>query len=469
MKSSDSSFSSLAIETQITDSAPGSATSPSSSGPSSSPSSALSHISLTHSWIVFACAVTFYLYEYVLRVSISVLTDDLMRAFSVTSTALGVLASSYYISYVPLQVPCGVIVDRFGPRRVITFSAFLCVVGSAIFAQSEAFWGAQFGRFLMGAGSACAYLSCAKVAAEWFPPSKFALITSITMMMGTFGGMFGGFPFASLTNQVGWRPAMMIAAAVGLAVMALAWLVIRDRPTGYKFYDAAHHTEERAPLLAGLKIVARNPRCWLIGVYGCMMYLPLSAFSELWGVPFLMKLYDIGNQKASLMCALFLIGMGIGCPISAFLSEKFHNRVKLMGYSALGTAICFAIIPYAPLTLNAMCSVLFIAGLISGGQILYFVAAKEINGPSISGTVVGFINGLVMSSGLVFQPFLGKLIDVFWDGAKNSDGTPLYTVEVYQWALASIPICLLISWVIMMFVSETYHRQQPYLRSTASS
>ncbi|WP_032113075.1 MFS transporter [Candidatus Paracaedibacter symbiosus] len=124
------------------------------------------------SWMIWICASLFYFYEMILRASPSVMTDDLMRDFGVDSTALGVLSSFYYYAYVILQVPCGIIVDRFGTRRVVTFSTLLCVIGSLCFAYSDSLPLAQLGRFLIGAGSACAFISCLKISADWFLPAQ---------------------------------------------------------------------------------------------------------------------------------------------------------------------------------------------------------------------------------------------------------------------------------------------------------
>jgi len=411
-------------------------------------------------WMILGCAWLFYLYEYILRVSPSVMTNELMLDYGVTSTALGVLVSFYYFAYVPLQIPCGIIVDRFGPRKVITFSALLCVLGSVYFAQSDTLLTAQIGRFLMGAGSACAYLSCAKIGAEWFHSSKFAGIAGMTMMMGTLGGIFGGSPFAILVNAFGWRPSMIIAAIVGIFITAIAWIVIRDYPTESKGQKEGVQSAESAPLLEGLKLVASNSQNWLIGLYGCMMYLPLSAFAELWGVPFLMERYGINNELASRTSLMVFLGMALGTLLGPWLSNRYESRVKVMSWSALGTFVTFLAVFYVPVPLTFMFLLLFIGGMISGGQILYFAAAKESNPDHISGTTIGFTNGLVMASGVIFQPLLGRLLDLAWDGKLSADGARVYDLATYQIAFSAVSVALLLSWVIVQYVRETYNHTQ---------
>ncbi len=408
-------------------------------------------------WAVLACAWSFYLYEYILRVSPSVMTNDLMLDFGVTSAALGVLVSFYYFSYVALQVPCGVIVDWLGPRKVITFSAVLCVVGSVFFAQSETIAMAQMGRFLIGAGSACGYLSCAKVGAEWFHSSKFAMIAGMTMMMGTLGGTFGSYPFAILSNSIGWRSSMFVAASIGACIAIAAWLIVRDYPNSDTRSAQKAHSHEGESLLDGLKIIFSNPQNWLIGLYGCMMYLPLSAFAELWGVPFLMQLYSINNELASSAVIMVFLGMALGSLIGPWLSNRCKSRKKIMSWAAIGTLLSFVTVFYVPnIPFSLMFPLLFVGGVFSGGQILYFAAAKEINPSNISGTTIGFTNCLVMVSGVVFQPLLGMLLDLAWDGRMTAEGAPEYTLATYKIAFSVYCVALLVSWIIVQYVRETY-------------
>ncbi len=404
-------------------------------------------------WLALSCCWAFYLYEYILRASPGVITNELMADFGVSAGAVGILIAFYYFAYVPLQIPCGVITDKFGPRKVVTTSALLCVVGTVIFAQSNSVPLAQFGRFLIGAGSACAYICCLKIASVWFDKSKFAFIAGISMMMGTFGGMFGGAPFAHLANTQGWRSALMIAAVVGAVVMLTAWFVVKDRPS----HKISQSTE--GGLLDGLKIIAAKPQNWLIGCYGLMMFLPLCVFAELWGTPYLMQRFDIGNEAASYGGIMVLVGYAVGCSVSAKLSDYWQSRRKVMSLSATWTLIGFSVVLYAPgLSFYMVLTAMFLAGIAAGFSILYFPAVQENNPTKYSATSVGFTNALVMASGFIFQPLLGKLIDYSWDGSFNAAGAPIYTLKDYQFAFTAVLFAFLLGRMIMCFVRETYRK-----------
>lgn len=406
-------------------------------------------------WVIWGCAGLFYLYEMILRASPSVMTSDLMHDFSVASTALGVLSSFYYYAYVVLQIPCGLIVDKLGTRKVVTFSALLCVLGSILFGVSESLPLAQFGRLLIGAGSACAFISCLKIGADWFLPTQFALVAGLTNMMGTLGGMFSGPPFAFLVNGYGWRHAMFIGALIGVVIAVLSWLAIRERPNP----RPQDHKISSNTMLHQLILVAKSPQNWIFGIFGGLMYVPISAFCELWAVPFLMQKYNVNNETAAMASVMLYLGVALGSPIVVKISDHVQSRLKVMALSALLATVIFLIIVFAPnMPLAGMFGLLLLAGIANSGQILSFACVKESVPNHLSGTAAGFTNALVMLSGIIFQPLLGMLLDFAWNGHFDGDGTRLYDAEAYKVAILAVPVCLAVSALLLKLARETFHR-----------
>lgn len=409
------------------------------------------------SWIIWGIAGVFYLYEMILRVSPSVMTQELIQDFGVTSTALGVLASFYYYAYVLLQIPCGLFVDKLGPRKIITFSALLCVLGTFLFAESHDLTTAQVGRFLIGAGSSCAFISCLKITAVWFRPAQFALIAGLTNMMGTLGATFGGRPLAMMVNSVGWRQAVFTTALAGIPVIFISWLWIKDKPIHDDKKKRNEKISTSLSIRASLKIIVQNKQIWLAGIVGGFMYLPISAFTELWAVPFLMSSYGISNEIASTASIMLTIGMALGSPIAAWATEYLKSYVKVMRASALLAGLLFIAIAFAEyLSLPMMFILLFLAGLMIGGQVLCFTCAKDHSTDEVSGTTIAFTNGLVMMSGVLFQPILGLILDLVWDGQLSNTGLRVYSHSCYQISILAVPVCLILSWFLLRSLKDTY-------------
>jgi sugar phosphate permease len=126
---------------------------------------------LSHSqkaWLFWGLAALFYFYQFILRVSPGVMSHELMRDFAVQGCALGVLGAFYYNAYAAMQIPLGILMDRFGPRRLIAVSCATAALGTYFFSQAETLALASFGRLLMGAGAACGFIGTIKLATLWF-------------------------------------------------------------------------------------------------------------------------------------------------------------------------------------------------------------------------------------------------------------------------------------------------------------
>ncbi|MBR1479785.1 MAG: MFS transporter [Alphaproteobacteria bacterium] len=403
------------------------------------------------SWLVFGIAAVFYLYELALRVSPSVMTHDLMTTFNATATVLGLLVSFYYYAYTILQLPCGLILDKMGPRRLLGCSALLCVIGSAMFAGFNEISVAQVGRFLVGAGSACAFISCLQIAAKLFPTKYFVILAGVTNMMGTLGGLFGGPPVARAVNAIGWRTTTFWLAGIGIVIAILVFVVVPKKLEAQPMKTSATF----GGLLRELPSLLKNSQIVLSGIVASFMYLPVDAFAELWAVPFFMSKYGIGNEQASMASAVVFIGVAIGSVLLAVVARKIGSYMKTIRLSSLFTAVLFLPLIFSDCSIYIAFVFVFLIGFLTGAQPIGFVVAKNNASAEVSGTTLALTNCIVMLIGSIFQPFLGALLDFFWSGTTDAAGLRFYDVTCYQKAILIIPVFLVISYFVSMFIRET--------------
>src|SRR6185503_20465289 len=147
-------------------------------------------------WLVFALAASAFWLSFFHRVAPAAIADDLQRSFSIGGAMLGALAAAYYVIYTLMQVPTGVLNDTVGPRRVLAAGCLVAGIGSLLFAGAESVAAAMAGRALAGLGVSVAFVSMLKLAAEWFPESRFATITGIGAMIGLTGALAAATPLA---------------------------------------------------------------------------------------------------------------------------------------------------------------------------------------------------------------------------------------------------------------------------------
>ena len=395
----------------------------------------------------------FYLFSYVTRVEPSVLANDLMSEFGITSSIFGVLVSISYWPYVAMQVPCGVITDKLGTKTMVSISCAICSIGAFIFGMAGTVLQLEIGRFLIGLASASAFLCCGKVATDFFDKRKYAMLMGIAMCMGCLGGIAGSAPTAYLVSKFGWRIATYaIATFGGILTLAIA-LFMKKSPKTQDNSDSH--------LLEGLKIIAKNPRAWILGFYGAMTYLPLSALAELWVVPFMEQRYGISTEKAAVSSIIIFIGFALGGIISAWMAEKINSYKKTIVIFTLGVIGAFWFAIYSDSIDYYTCLVLlFVGGNCAGANTLAFTIAYNLVPPSFGGTSAGFTNALVMSSGILFQPLLGKLLDFFRNGIVNSDGTPVYNLTMYRSAFIFVIVGLFLAVIATFFINDVKHKDE---------
>lgn len=414
--------------------------------------------SLKRSWVVWAVAALFFCYQFLLRVSPSVMTHELMRDFHVNAYALGTLTSFYYYAYASLQLPIGSLLDKFGPRRLLIVAAFICIIGSLLFASSESVTMASIGRFLIGAGSAFGFLSCMKLGVLWFPPQRISMVVGFTVFLG-FVGASGNYPMSFLVDALGWREAVWVTVGGGVFLIFLIALIVRDKaPEKLRLYIEQHHAlgNPQLSVWKGLQVILKKGQTWLLAFYGFMMYVPLAGFADMWGVPFLTQVHHMDKSSASLSTSLLYLGVALGTPLFGFFSDYFQQFKLSLLVSALGAFALFMIVIYGPdLPPLSVFVIVFMAGLMLGGQFMAYSIVCEINPLSVSGMATGFQNMVCLLSGVFFQPFIGWLLDLLWEEAYEN-GVRLYSNSMYQIAVTNVVVALFFAILAAFFIHEAY-------------
>ena len=158
---------------------------------------------LAYAWSVFALACCFVIFKYVLEISPSVMVQDLMRTFNLDGLYMGHLAACYFYAYFLMQIPVGLLVDRFSTRNIIACAILLCSLGAFVFSHASVFYMATFGRILIGIGGAFSMVGTMKLITIWFDRKQFALISGLMMAAAMIGAICGQAPLASLVDAAG--------------------------------------------------------------------------------------------------------------------------------------------------------------------------------------------------------------------------------------------------------------------------
>ncbi len=393
----------------------------------------------------FFCAL-FFFYAFILRVAPAVMVDDLMKEFSVGAAILGYLSATYLYIYAALQIPLGLVVDKYGLRGVVAGACALCGVGSIIFSLADSVYLAYLGRGLVGAGAAFSFVGALNMAARWFP-SRFAVLGGWAQMMGSAGGFVGQAPLSLAVAIFGWRSCSLSLGIAGLFLAVLLLFTVRDPKEDQTSGD-------NFSIWLGLKNVCANTQTWLATLVAAGLTGALLAFGGLWGVPYFMEARAIDKPDAANFISIIFVGWAIGAPFFGWFSDRIGRRRILLLWGTFGAALTTGTTILVPtLFTTLVIVVLFLQGFFSASMILGFALAKDNNPSGSSGVALGLINTFVIGSGAILQPLVGVLLDYRWTG-EMFDGVRVFNLVDFQVSMLILPFVCLISFASAFYIRE---------------
>lgn len=402
-------------------------------------------------WLIWFLASSFIFYKYLLEVSPSVMVPDLMKTFSLTAASLGNLAAFYFYAYFAMQLPAGILLDKYNPRYMLTKAILLCAVGAYVFSQADSLMLASIGRLLIGLGGAFSAVGTMKLISIWFPPKRFALVSGLMMTMAMLGAIMGQTPIAFSVSVVGWRDTMVLCSLVGFVLALAVWLVIRDKKEPVEIAAQVTYKQFGKNLLTLIK----NKQSWLVSLYSGLAFAPVAAFAGLWGVPFITQKCDTSRAAAAALVSLIFVGFAVGSPLAGWFSDRINRRKPPMIMGTFVSLLTISAVIYVDSLSHLSLSILLVIfGFASGFFFVSFANMREINSSRLSGTSIGFINMFNAMCGALAEPLIGKVLDLGWDH-KLVDGARVFSTDTYQHALTALPVVLLIALGLLFFIKET--------------
>lgn len=411
-------------------------------------------------WLVWGLGALLYLIAYYQRVAPAVITRELMAEFGLSGAALGNLSAFYFYSYAAVQIPTGLLADRWGPRKLLTLGATLAAGGTLLFALAPGVAWANAGRFAIGAAVGVAFVSMLKLASHWMHSRQFAFASGVALFVGVMGATLAGVPLRALVDAMGWRAVMIGSAAVTACVAVAIWVVVRDDPVdrGYAGFVPRDAHGSGASIAAQLREIARERAAWLMVLMPggtCAIVLTIPG---LWGVPFLVTQYGFTPREAASACSMMLIAWAVACMAFGPLSERMRRRKPIYAGGLMAMLVLWSIVVFTPgLPRAALLALLAAVAVASGSFILTFALAKESVPAHLGGTVSGIANMGVMLGGMVMQPLVGHILDRHW-GGRLEGGVRIYDFAAYQWGFGAILAWCALSLVLLTLVPETYCR-----------
>jgi len=403
-------------------------------------------------WVIWFLSACFFYYKYLIQVSPGVMSTQLMSAYALSGAEFGHLAACFFYGYLLMQIPVGILLDRWSPRKITAISVLICALSIFTFANAHSLTTAGLSRFFIGLSASFAAVSCFKFASIWFPPRRFAFIAGLSMAAGMFGAIGGQGPLSFLIILGGWRRALEWVALAGLILSFLIFIIIKDQNS---FSCLTSSMENNLTLSDKLKHLLTDKQNWLLSLYSGLAFAPVSVFGGLWGVSFIEKAYSASLMQASNYISFIFIGFAIGCPITGWFSDYIGKRKPIMLLGTVLALISMTLVIYGAISVGYLILLLFIFGFGASCFFLCFSMIRELHPLAFTGTVLGFMNTFDSICEAITEPFIGKLLDLGWDGTYEQ-GARSFSINDYHHGLAALSIYLIIALILLIFIKETH-------------
>ncbi len=381
-------------------------------------------------WAVWSVALAAYVVAVLHRTSLGIAGLDAQSRFDIGASALASFAVLQLLVYAGLQVPVGLLLDRFGSLRLVSAGALVMAAGQTLMAFSDDVPGAVVARVLVGAGDAMTLISVLRLVPQWFPSRRVPVVTQLTGLVGQLGQILSAVPLAALLAVSGWTPAFLTAAGSGVFVAVLALAALHDTPQR-RIYSGAAVTARQ--LGSDLKQAWLHPGTRLGLWTHFTTQFTGTVFALMWGFPFLIAGEGVSRATASALLTVFVLTSMATGPLFGILVQRHPLRrswlvLGVVAVNAAGWGIVLAWPGRAPLPILVL--LVLALGLGGPGSMIGFEFARTFNPPNRLGTATGIVNVGGFVASLLTILLIGLILDA------RTGGTAAYDLGDFRVALS---------------------------------
>lgn len=406
-------------------------------------------------WIVCFSASLFFFYEFIQGNMFASLADNIMKDFHIEADKMALLSSIHYFSNVIFLFIAGMLLDRFPAKQTILFAMSICVISTFFLAQTHSYSVALICRFMTGIGSAFCFLGPIRIASQWFPPKRMAMISGAIVTVAMTGGMFAQYPLTKLVEQMGWRDSVFTIGLVGMAILAFMYYAIQD-----KTERTTKKTNRHFSIINSMKTAYLNPQALRAALYTSLMNMPVAVLGAMMGTLYVMQRVDVSKQDAAAVNSMLFLGAIIGGPFIGWCSDRLGLRVLPMKIGAALSLLTVIAILYLPVSIGIMAFLFFLLGLFTASQVISYALVAESSSPEMTATAVSLVSILTQGGYLVYQNLFSHLLSRQQHSMSVIDGTPIYSLGAYQNATLIFPVGLILALLVLFKLKETYCRQK---------
>ncbi|MEH6991961.1 MFS transporter [Neobacillus drentensis] len=366
-------------------------------------------------WVVFASVLFTYLLMASQRTAPGLITDQVMREFNVTASTIGLLTSIQFFVYTGLQIPMGILADRYGPNFFLIIGAILTGLGTIIYSLGTHEFVLFFARILTGIGDATIWVNMVLILGQWFKVKEFVRLIGFAGMAGSLGFLLATVPLTAWIGLLGWRPAFFSVGLLLCLCGVLLYFVLIKKPKKLNARTAVKNEIHREKTLALLRRIFSNRQSWALffchfGIVGAYV-----GFIGSWAVPYGMDEYGMTRSDVSQLIMIGMVGALMGAPLTSWLSSRLGTIKKPYVVVHITILLCWAtfLLFNGNPPLFMLVILFFIIGFGYGASALTFAVVRQSFPIIDSGVVSGFANTGGFLSAVLLPSIFGMVLDHF--------------------------------------------------------
>ncbi|TCC00660.1 MFS transporter [Micromonospora zingiberis] len=378
--------------------------------------------------LVWGVALSAYIASVFHRSSLGVTGVEAAHRFEISAATLATLTVAQLAVYAVMQVPVGMLLDRYGSRRLLVTGGLLMVAGQVGFALVTDVRLAVAARVLVGLGDAMTFISVLRIVAYWFPGRRNPLLVQLTGTLGQLGAVLGAVPLVALLHHTGWTTAFLTAAGISAAILLVVVAAIRDSPHRVAVAPAA-------PPQRGLLAAAWAQPGTRLGLWTHFVtQFSGTVFALLWGFPFLVQAQGLTPTGAAVLLTVLTLGMLVTGPTIAYLCARFPRQRSALVFTITGaTAAIWAVVLAWPGAAPGwlLVTLVLVLALNGPGSLIGFDYARTFNPVSRIGSATGIVNVGGFAASIVLVLAIGVVLDLRTPAGQDAPG-----LDAYRWAFA---------------------------------
>lgn len=363
-------------------------------------------------WVIFASVLFTYLFMSSQRTAPGLITDQLMVEFGITASTVGLVASIQFFVYTGLQIPMGLLADRYGPNFFLIIGAILTGVGTMIYSLGTGVVVLFIARILTGVGDATIWVNMVLILGSWFNGKEFTRLIGVAGMTGSLGFLLATVPFSAWVGMLGWRAAFFSAGLLLCLCGILLYFVLIRKPRDPLFMKKEFKHEKTGKLL---RRIFTNRQAWSLFLCHFGMVGGYIGFIGSWAVPYGIDMYDMTRIEASQLIMFSLFGALVGAPLIGWLTSRagIMKRPYILFHIVMFSCWLSLFLFKGQPPFYLLVTLFFIIGFAFGANSLTFALVRQTFPAKESGIVSGFANTGGFLSAVLLPGIFGLVLDYF--------------------------------------------------------